>query len=87
MLLRKEVSWTRIFSDLEAVTPSNVRLVQVRPQIDGRNELLLDMVVASQTAEQVTAFIMQLEGSSRFGTTTVQNQLPPRNPNLYSDFA
>ena len=32
---RKSVSWTRIFADLEAVMPPNVRLIQVRlPQID-----------------------------------------------------
>ena len=31
---RKSVSWTRIFADLEAVMPPNVRLIQVRLAAD-----------------------------------------------------
>ena len=43
---RKSVSWTKIFADLEAVLPPNVRIIQVRlPQIDSANQVLLDMVV------------------------------------------
>jgi type IV pilus assembly protein PilN len=53
---RKSVSWTRIFADLEAVMPPNVRLIQVRlPQIDSRNQVLLDMVF-SQAIANVAAF-------------------------------
>ena len=32
LLLRKGISWTRIFSDLEEVMPHNVRLIAVRPK-------------------------------------------------------
>jgi type IV pilus assembly protein PilN len=77
LLARKGVSWTKIFADLEAVTPYNVRLVQVRPQINANNELLLDMVVAAQSVEPILAFIMKLEESSVFGATTPHNSLPP----------
>jgi type IV pilus assembly protein PilN len=77
LLARKGVSWTKIFSDLESVTPHNVRLVQVRPQITAKNELMLDMVVAAQSVEPILAFIMKLEESSVFGATTPHNSLPP----------
>ena len=77
LLSRKGVSWTRIFSDLEQVTPANVRLITVRPQINANNELLLDMVVGSQSAESVLNFVMQLEASNVFGKTTVHTTLPP----------
>ena len=77
LLLRKGVSWTRIFADLEEVTPHNVRLMQVRPQISGRNDLFLDMVVAAQTVEPVTNFLTKLETSPQFGTTTVHSWVPP----------
>ncbi len=77
LLSRKAVSWTKIFADLEAVTPHNVRLVQVRPQITPKNELLLDMVVAAQTVEPILSFIMKLEESPVFGATTPHNSLPP----------
>ena len=84
LLTRKGVSWTRIFEDLENVTPHNVRLMSVRPQIRGRNELLLEMWVASQATESVLNFVMQLEQSAAFGATTVHNSLPPsQNEPLY----
>ena len=77
LILRKGVSWTRIFADLENVTPHNVRLISVRPQINRENDMLLDMVVGSQSAEPVLNFLMQLEGSNLFGSTTIHNMLPP----------
>jgi type IV pilus assembly protein PilN len=77
LIMRKGVSWTRIFQDLEKVTPHNVRLMSVRPQISAKNELVLDMWVGSQGTEPVENFIMQLEQSPLFGATTVHNSLPP----------
>lgn len=77
LLLRKGVSWTRIFEDLEKVTPHNVRLMSVRPQINAKNELILEMWVASTATEPVLNFIMQLEQAPQFGSTTVHNTLPP----------
>lgn len=84
LLARKGVSWTKIFSDLESVTPHNVRLMSVRPQITARNELVLEMWVASQSTEPVNQFVMQLEQSPLFGATAVPNMLPPsQNEPLY----
>jgi type IV pilus assembly protein PilN len=82
---RKSVSWTRIFADLEAVMPPNVRLIQVRlPQIDSRNQVLLDMVIGSQSPEPVITFLKQLQSSPRFGPATVHNSAPPTdNEPLY----
>jgi Flp pilus assembly protein TadG len=77
LIARKGVSWTRIFSDLEQVTPPNVRVITVRPQINLNNQLSLDMIVGSMTEESITNFMMQLEASSVFGRTTVQNTIPP----------
>ena len=77
LLARKAVSWTRIFADLEQVTPPNVRVITVRPQINSNNELLLDMVVGSQAVESILNFVMQLEASSVFGKTTVHTTIPP----------
>lgn len=77
LLLRKGVSWTKIFQDLETVMPHNVRLVTVRPQLNGPNDLILDMTVASQSSEPVVQLLMNLEKSPLFGTTTIHSWLPP----------
>jgi type IV pilus assembly protein PilN len=84
LLMRKGVSWTRIFEDLEKVTPHNVRLISVRPQVSSRNELTLDMWVGATATEPVLNFVMQLEQAPQFGSTTVHNSLPPsQNEPLY----
>lgn len=77
LLLRKGVSWTKIFEDLEKVTPHNVRLMSVRPQISSRNELILEMWVGALGTEPVNTFVMQLEQAPQFGSTTVHTSLPP----------
>lgn len=77
LLLRKSISWTRIFSDLEKVVPYNVRIISVRPQVTPQNEIYLEMVVGSQSPEPVIEMLMNMEGSSQFGATHVNNWLPP----------
>ena len=62
-----------------------MRLIQVRlPQINSRNQVLLDMVVGSQSPEPVITFLKQLQTSPRFGPATVHNSVPPTdNEPLY----
>ncbi len=85
LLERKSISWTRIFSDLEGVMPPNVRLISVRlPQINSRNEVLLDMVVGAKDPGPVIDFFKRLEGSPRFGAIEGHSSLPPsQNEPLY----
>jgi len=83
LIARKSISWTRIFADLETVLPPNVRLVAVRPQVNARNELFLDMTVAADTPEPVIAFIAKLEGSDVFGSTAVSGITPPTQTDAF----
>lgn len=77
LLLRKGVSWTKIFQDLEKVVPHNIRIIQVRPQINPNNELLLDMIVGTQASENFVNLLMQLEASEVFGAVTPHSIQPP----------
>jgi type IV pilus assembly protein PilN len=77
LLLRKGISWTRIFADLEKVVPYNVRVIQIRPAVTPNNEIYLEMVVGSQTPEPVIDMLMKLESSEQFGATHIANMLPP----------
>lgn len=81
LLARKGISWTLIFRDLEEVLPHNVKLVQIRPQIQAgapaRHEVLLEMVVASESAEPVIDMLRALESSPLFGETAVSAAFPP----------
>jgi type IV pilus assembly protein PilN len=77
LLYRKGISWTGIFSDLEGVMPHNVRLIAVRPQVDGRNDVLLDMTVGAQSQLPVIQMLKSLESSAMFGSTEVHSWQPP----------
>ncbi len=85
LLERKSVSWTRIFADLESVLPYNVKLISVRlPQINSRNEVMLDMVVGTKEPESVIGFLKKLEESPLFGPLELHSSLPPsQNEPLY----
>ena len=84
LIQRKAISWTRVFSDLSNVLPGDVRLVAVRPQILGNNQVVLDMTLAAATSRPVVGFLMKLEQSPVFGATTVLSWRPPsQNENVF----
>ena len=70
LLLRKGISWTRIFADLEKALPYNVRVVQIHPTVDAENRVLLDMQVAAESPEPVIQLL------------TTMAQAPFANPEL-----
>jgi type IV pilus assembly protein PilN len=84
LILRKSISWTMLFSDLEKVMPGNVRLITVRPYLGGDNAVQLDMVVGAQSPEPVIELLRRLESSPAFGATSLLSSSPPtQNEPLY----
>ncbi|HEX4135876.1 MAG TPA: hypothetical protein VHY84_14775 [Bryobacteraceae bacterium] len=83
LIRRKAISWTKIFADLDTVCPPNVRVLAIRPTVNGQGGLLLDMQVASDTPDPVIAFVAKLEGSDVFGSTAVSGFTPPSQTNPF----
>jgi len=84
LILRKSISWTLLFSDLERVMPGNVRLITVRPFLSSSNEVQLDMVVGAQSPDPVIELLKRLERSPSFGATSLLSSSPPtQNEPLY----
>ncbi|MDP9052740.1 MAG: hypothetical protein M3N93_00310 [Acidobacteriota bacterium] len=83
LIRRKAISWTKIFSDLGTVCPSNVRVIAIRPTVNAQGGLFLDMQVASESPEPVIGFIAKLEGSDVFGSTAVSGFTPPSQTNPF----
>jgi type IV pilus assembly protein PilN len=77
ILMRKGISWTRIFADLEKVVPYNVRILQIRPQIESQNRIYLQMVIGADTPPHLNSFLEKLEASDVFGATMVTTIVPP----------
>jgi len=76
MLSRKGVSWTRIFADLEKVLPYNVRVIQIHPIMDVRNDLSLDMQVGSESPVPVIEMLKNM-GQQPFSNPEVKLQQSP----------
>ncbi len=77
LLLRKGISWTRIFADLEKTLPPNVRITQIRPQVNDNNQILLEMTVAADSPEPMIGFVSKLEQSDVFGSANVTTYQAP----------
>lgn len=83
LLARKGISWTRIFSDLEEIVPYNVKIVQIRPSVNGQ-VVSLDMAVASESPQPVIQ-LMQALGQSKIFSNPVPKtyQAPSQSEPLY----
>ena len=60
LLLRKGISWTRIFADLEKVLPYNVRVIQIHPTVDSLNQVSLDMQLGAESPVPVIELLKSM---------------------------
>jgi hypothetical protein len=76
LLLRKGISWTRIFADLEKVLPHNVRIIQIHPTVDAQNRVTLDMQVGAESPVPVIKLIETM-AEAPFGKPDLKLLQPP----------
>jgi hypothetical protein len=77
LLYRKGISWTRLMADLEKTMPPNVRVLNIRPYLTGRNQITLELMVGSESGEAVLPLYKSLESSPVFGSVLPLNYQPP----------
>jgi type IV pilus assembly protein PilN len=77
LLYRKGISWTRILADLEKTLPHNVKVINIRPYVNGDGQITLDMLVGAQDPKPVIAMYQALENSPLFGGVQPQQDSPP----------
>jgi type IV pilus assembly protein PilN len=76
LLVRKGISWTRIFADLEKVLPFNVRIIQIHPIVDAQNRVTLDMQVGAESPEPVIK-LLQTMAQAPFSKPDIKLQQSP----------
>lgn len=81
LLYRKGISWTKIFADLEQTLPHNVRIVSIRPSVNGRNQVTLDVMVGAESPDPVIGWVKTLEESPLFGSVHPHSSTPPSQTN------
>jgi type IV pilus assembly protein PilN len=77
LLLRKGISWTRIFADLEKVMPYNVRVIQIRPSVNSQDQISLDMTVGANEMIPVISMYEALQKDALFSRSEVKVLSPP----------
>ncbi len=66
LIQRKSFSWTRVFEDLEQVMPPNLHVVSLKPELNDRNQMQLDMSVACNGRAAAVELVHRMEGSKHF---------------------
>lgn len=77
LLVRKSVSWTRTFLDIEKVLPPNVRVLQIEPEVAYGDTIRLDMTVSAKAPADFIGFLRTLEESELFGSPALRGSAPP----------
>jgi len=66
LFARKSVSWTRIFAEMERIMPYNIHVVSMKPDYTRNNELVVHMVVATDSRDRAVELVKHMEKSNHF---------------------
>lgn len=66
LFARKALSWTRIFAEMENIMPYSIHVVSMKPEYTADNQLVLHMVVATDSRERAVELVQRMEKSSHF---------------------
>ena len=71
---RKRFSWTHLLGEIERAIPRTVYLLTLEPRIDTAGLVQVQMQTRGQTIEDLSRFILGLEGASAFRDVTVLSE-------------
>lgn len=71
LILRKSFSWTRVFANLERVMPEDVYVLNLRPAIDEKGVLSLNINVRGRSNTDVIRLVETLEQTDIFENVKV----------------
>lgn len=66
LFARKALSWTRIFSEMERIVPPSLHVVSMKPEYTKNNDLVLHMVVATDSRDRAVELVRHMEKSNHF---------------------
>ena len=72
LFVRKALSWTRVFTEMERLMPANIHVVSMKPEFNRENQLVLHVVVATSAREKAVELVRQMEKSPHFRTAQVE---------------
>jgi Tfp pilus assembly protein PilN len=84
LIVRKSLSWTRVFASLEDIVPASVHLISLRPSVAAEGTVEMEIDVRGRSLRDVTGFVDALEESSAFADVIMSIE-QKRDPDPESD--
>ncbi len=66
LFARKSMSWTHIFTVMEKIVPPQLHVVSMKPEYSKTNDLVLHVVVATDSRDRAVEMVRNMENSSHF---------------------
>ena len=73
LIQRKEVSWTRIFVDLERLMPSHLRVLGIAPKVKD-DKIMIEMVLDGDSRERAAELARRMEQSNVFRDAQIDDE-------------
>ena len=74
LIARKNLSWTKLFADLEEMVPNNVHLVSLTPEFGTTGGIILRIDLEARSIGDASEFIHRLEKSPVFEGIVVSTE-------------
>ena len=71
--------WTQLLNDLERLTPANLQIVTIKPQIAGKG-ILIEIVANGRSSQDNIQFVSNLESSGKFYEVSPLHEEISKNP-------
>jgi type IV pilus assembly protein PilN len=71
LFARKSLSWTRIFAEMEKIVPADLHVVSMKPEYTKTNDLMLRVVVATDSRDRAVELVRRMEKSNHFRQSQV----------------
>ena len=79
LIRRRTFSWTQLLNDLERLTPANLQIVTIRPQIAGKG-IIIEIVANGRSSQDNVQFVSNLESSGKFFDVSPLHEEISNNP-------
>ena len=74
LILRKQFSWTRIFSDLEKMMPTRLHVVAITPQLTPSDQIEIRMRVAGDSRDKAIELVQNMERAPDFREAQIRSE-------------
>lgn len=81
LIVRKSLSWTQMFMDLETILPARAQVTAIRPRLNRDQQVEVNLTVAAASMGPLVEFLKKLEAALQFGSPVVHAQRPPSTTN------